>query len=141
MRARFPLVRYWVVDPPGQGPGALLVADRITDLDIFDARQHHNVSGLNFIDVFYLHALVNLELQHFERHTATVFADAHQIVFGSGRSVKDFPDGQPAQVIRITQIRYQHLKRRSGIMGRAGNHIQDGVEKHMQVLSLHIQGF
>ena len=23
-------------------------------------------------------------------------------------------------------------------MGRAGNHIQDGVEKHMEVLSLHV---
>ena len=124
-----------------QGPGGALVTDGVTDLDILNTRQHHDISGLNLVNVFDLHTFINLKFRHFQRQAAAVFADTHQGIPGSCGSIRNFTDSQSAQIIRIAKIRYQHLKRRVGIVGRTGNRGQNGIEKYMQVFPFFIQIF
>ena len=51
-------------------------------------------------------------------------------------AMHDAAHSQAPQIVRIVQIRNQHLERFVGIESRAGNFIKDGLEKWPEILAL-----
>ena len=113
---------------PGKRPGGFLIADGIPDLDRFDAGQHSNIPGLDFLNLQKMNPLKYLQLGNFKRRPPPGIPQTHQVVPGMGGSVENLADRQTTDVIRVGQIRYQHLEWCALVIDRPGDLFKDGIK-------------
>ena len=122
-----------------QGCRMLTGADGIADGHVLDAGENHDLTGLHFLDLLELHALVDLQLEGTQRTLLSVRADAVQRLVVVNRTVDNAADGKAAQVVGIVQIRNQHLERHVRIVGRSRQLVDYGFKKRGQILALVIR--
>src|SRR6185437_14831174 len=110
------------------GRGIFNAGDGFADRNACDSSDRHNVAQLRLRNVDALQPAEAEQLGNARLFERTIELGNVNLVAGAENPVVDAGDGQPAQIIRVVEVRHLHLQRRARIARVRGNGLKNLLE-------------
>ena len=119
----------------GQRPWILEVGDRLADFDIFQTRNHHDISRLRAIDFDPLQTLPRVEMRDLA-HAGGAVEVAQRVLAAVLHRARDHAtDREAANVVIVIEVVGLELQRRFRIDFGAGQMTDDGLEQRLEIFA------
>ena len=123
---------------PLQRSVMLTVANRVADLDVFDADDGADIAGGDFIDLDAAELIECVELSYARLGDAAFGLHQGNRLPLFDRAARNATDGDAAYELRPVERSHQHLQRSVGIDLRTGNRLQDHIQQRLHRLRPHL---
>ncbi len=112
----------------GQGFPVCRIRNGFADEHVIESRQPNHVSGMGLGDFDALEALEVKNSGDFREALPPIAVDAHGRIAHHDLAAVNFPESDPAQIIRIIQVRRQQPESFPGVGARRRDVFNDRIE-------------